>query len=142
MIWLLFYIPVLLAFYVMATRYKQISPLWIVFLLLSLFTGGGPIVALLFLAANRKMLQGESQPAANTAQAPVAQTTVYPEATTGTIAPNTAPSSRFRVTPKKAGTVLGSVVGAILWISGLMAVGFFVIVTIAAIQCANDPKCM
>lgn len=142
MIWLLFYIPVLLAFYVMATRYKQISPLWIVFLLLSLFTGGGPIVAVLFLAANKKMLQEEAQPGDNINQASVAQTTVYPEATTGTLAPNTAPSSTFQVTPKKAGTVLGSIVGVILWISGLIAVGFFVIVTIIAIQCANDPKCM
>lgn len=142
--WLIIYIPVLLAFYVIATRYNKIHNAWIclVLLVLSLFTGAGPIVALCLLAVFKKMLQGEAQPAVNTAPAPVAQTTVYPEATTGTLAQNTAPSSTFQVTPKKAGTVLGSVVGAILWISGLMAVGFFVIVTIAAIQCANDPKCM
>ncbi|MEI6481352.1 MAG: hypothetical protein WCO19_03540 [Candidatus Saccharibacteria bacterium] len=142
MIWLLFYIPVLLAFYVMATRYKQISPLWIVFLLLSLFTGGGPIVALIFLAANKKMLQGEAQPAANMAQTPVSQTTVYPEAIAGTLAPNTAQPSTFQVTPKKAGTALGGVVSVILWVSGLAVVGFFVMVTIAVIQCSNDPKCI
>jgi hypothetical protein len=142
MIWLLFYIPVLLAFYIMATRHKQINPLWIVFLLLSLFTGGGPIVALLFLAANRKMLQGEVQPAVNTVQTPVSQTAIYPEATAGPLAPHTAQPSTFQVTPEKAGTALGAVVSVILWVSGLAVVGFFVMVTVAAIQCSNDPKCI
>lgn len=143
---LLFYIPVILAIYAVITRYQQINPVWIVLLIISLFTGAGPIVALLFLAVNKKMLQGQTPPTATAPQAPSVQSTVmvYPEPTAGNLAspiPQTV-SSGFTPQQKAAGTVLGSVVGVILWISGLIAVGFFVIVTIAIIQCANDPKCM
>jgi len=155
--WIVFYIPVLLAFYVVATHYKQIDKLWIVFLALSLFTGGGPLVALLFLAVNKKMVQGETQPADAPASAPPAQPpqqshkSVYPEATKGVLAATPEPTpvppqnttSNLRVTPQRAiGIALGGIISVVLWVSGLIAVGFFVIVTIVIIQCANDPKCM
>lgn len=119
LIWLIFYIPVLIALYIMATRYKQISPLWVVLLLLSLFTGGGPIVALIFLATNKKVLQEGTQSATRIAQTPVIQTTVYPDAATGPHSSNTTSYSTIHVTPKKAGSALGGAVSVILWVSGL-----------------------
>lgn len=53
-------------------------------------------------------------------------------------------SSQTQVTngQKKAATTLGTIVGTIAIVAGVIAVGFFIFVTIALIQCARDPKCM
>lgn len=142
--WAIFYIPVLVAIYALITRHDQIhnASFCLVLLMLSLFTGAGPIVALCLLFVIRKSLKSQAQQPTNATPIQTNQTTVYPGTTADTLASNITPSATFQITPKKAGTVLGSVIGAVLWISGLVVVGFFVIVTIAVIQCANDPKCM
>jgi uncharacterized protein with PQ loop repeat len=43
---------------------------------------------------------------------------------------------------KKTTTTLGSIVGVIAIVAGAVGLFFFVMVIIALVQCANDPKCM
>ncbi|MEI7522429.1 MAG: hypothetical protein WCJ86_03095 [Candidatus Saccharibacteria bacterium] len=128
-------VPVILAIIVAATHYKKISVLWIIVLVLSLFSGGGFIVALVFLRCNINVFQKEA-PVVITGQVLTAQPGVYTNAVSGSTPPT------IQVAPKKGGTILATIVSVVLWVSGLAVVGFFVIVTIIAIQCANDPKCM
>jgi hypothetical protein len=39
-------------------------------------------------------------------------------------------------------SLIGTIVGAIAVIAGVLAVGFFIFVTVVMIQCSRDPKCM
>lgn len=131
LMFLIFYSPFLLALYVLISHHKQISIVWTIILLGSLLTGAAPFVALIFLASQRKMLQ-HPEVESSVQHSPTSSTvSASPEGTTGTMGLG-----------RKSGTALGTLVGAVLWISGLAVVGFFVIVTLAVIQCSNDPKCM
>jgi hypothetical protein len=136
LVWFLIitHIPVLLALIVAVKHYGQINPLWIALLVLSIFTGGAPLLALVFLFFTRKKLGVPSPP--NTAELPAPQPGVNP----GTIPAQSASSAS--INRRAAGTALGTIVGIVLWTSGLLLVGFFVVATLAVIQCANDPKCM
>lgn len=53
-----------------------------------------------------------------------------------------APASPATVTPKAVTTTVGTIVGVIAAIAGAIGVAFFVLITIAIVQCQNDPKCM
>jgi hypothetical protein len=46
------------------------------------------------------------------------------------------------VPSKVVPTTLGTILGIIAWVVGAAALGFFILVAIVLIQCANDPKCM
>ena len=49
---------------------------------------------------------------------------------------------RFAKANKAIPTTLGTIIGVIAWIAGSVVIVFFVLVAIALIQCANDPKCI
>jgi hypothetical protein len=129
------YLPVLLAAFVCILKYKQIQPLWFLVLVLSLVTGTGPIAALIFLAAHRRML---NQREVNT-EAPV-QPAMTDQATQSPYIDTSI--DKTSQSYKKYGTALGTIVTVVLWISGLAVVGFFVLITVVFIQCANQPKCI
>lgn len=45
-------------------------------------------------------------------------------------------------TQRKVTTTIGTIVGVIAALAGAAAVFFFIVITIAIIQCQQDPKCM
>ncbi len=154
---LLYYIPVLLSLYIVVTRYKKIYWPWFVLLGLSIVLGAAPLVSLIFLASHRNMLKTEAQPAPIEPSVQVnSPLPVYPsvfqilnpaaisqsDINSASNLDNKSVQQISVSNTKKAASGLGIIVSIILWVSGLITVGIFVLFAAVTISCAGNSKCM
>lgn len=145
---ILSYLVTAAAFITLLARYKQIKETrtWAALLIAGLFLGAGPIIAIFFFAINRNIFTSNSITPVEASMSPnqvqdqpgYNQQTVAPAHVLEPVAAPNTTSKRVKTT----GTIIGSIVGVVLMVCGLLVVGVLLLAAAAAASCANDPKCM